>query len=217
MKTLLPPPITSHVTNKDAPQTPMQVSALLGTSHVTETVNNSATVTKEVNNSVAIAREIAEEGEFCVDDVFHDGEDSIYHRVETIRNAVMVKKELNICNRCDIKNVTVNDYIEFMSILDITSYENATDMQYTFARLSLKCHDIFKFHVDSIPQDPGKTSPMNDIALAYIAAVTYHKTLLKKSTDNPTKATPHTSKTPNSTNSNAPPAKANAMPGSDKA
>eukprot|EP00957_Ditylum_brightwellii_P153321 11668544-Ditylum_brightwellii.AAC.1 len=52
---LLPPSITSLVTNKDAPQTPMQVSALLGTSPVSETVNNSATVTKEVNNGVAIA------------------------------------------------------------------------------------------------------------------------------------------------------------------
>eukprot|EP00957_Ditylum_brightwellii_P048298 3665582-Ditylum_brightwellii.AAC.1 len=79
MKTLppfevLPPPITSPVTNKDAPQTPMHASALLGTSPVTETVNDSITVTKEVNNGVAIARDIAEEDGFCVDDVFHDGE-----------------------------------------------------------------------------------------------------------------------------------------------
>eukprot|EP00957_Ditylum_brightwellii_P020092 1515951-Ditylum_brightwellii.AAC.1 len=86
---LLPPLITSPVANKDAPQTPMQASSSLGTSLVTETVNNSATLTKEVNNGVAIAREIAEEGGFCEDDVFHDGEDSMHHRVETICNAVM--------------------------------------------------------------------------------------------------------------------------------
>eukprot|EP00957_Ditylum_brightwellii_P129530 9880050-Ditylum_brightwellii.AAC.1 len=66
MKTLPPfvlpaPPITSPVTNKDAPQTPMQALVSLGASPVTEAVNNSATVTKEVNNGVAITREIAEE------------------------------------------------------------------------------------------------------------------------------------------------------------
>eukprot|EP00957_Ditylum_brightwellii_P078886 5998172-Ditylum_brightwellii.AAC.2 len=67
----------------------MQASASLGTSPVTETVNNSATVTKEVNDGVAIARKIAEEGGFCEDDVLHDGEDSIHCRVETNCNAVM--------------------------------------------------------------------------------------------------------------------------------
>eukprot|EP00957_Ditylum_brightwellii_P095472 7271859-Ditylum_brightwellii.AAC.1 len=86
---LLPPPIASPVTNKNSPQTHMQASSLFGTSHVTETVNSSTTVTKESNNGVAIARGIVEEGGFCVDDVFHDGEDSIHHRVETICNAVM--------------------------------------------------------------------------------------------------------------------------------
>eukprot|EP00957_Ditylum_brightwellii_P148252 11287749-Ditylum_brightwellii.AAC.1 len=40
---LPPPPITSPVAYKDAPQTPMQASASLGTSPVTVTVNNSAT------------------------------------------------------------------------------------------------------------------------------------------------------------------------------
>eukprot|EP00957_Ditylum_brightwellii_P178413 13590118-Ditylum_brightwellii.AAC.1 len=53
--------IASPVTNNDAPQDPIQASALLGTSSVTETVNNSATVTNEVNNVAAIACEIAEE------------------------------------------------------------------------------------------------------------------------------------------------------------
>eukprot|EP00957_Ditylum_brightwellii_P048066 3649650-Ditylum_brightwellii.AAC.1 len=86
---LPPPPIISPVTDEDAPQTPEQASASLGTSPVTETANNSATVTKEVNNGVAIARNIAEEGGFSVDDVFHEGEDIIHHRVETIRNALM--------------------------------------------------------------------------------------------------------------------------------
>eukprot|EP00957_Ditylum_brightwellii_P190033 14467403-Ditylum_brightwellii.AAC.1 len=52
---LPPPPIASPVTNKDAPQTPKQSSALLGTSPVTETVNDSATVTKEDNNGEKIA------------------------------------------------------------------------------------------------------------------------------------------------------------------
>eukprot|EP00957_Ditylum_brightwellii_P184816 14076969-Ditylum_brightwellii.AAC.1 len=80
---LLPPPITSPVTNDDAHQTPKEASALLGTSPVTETVIHSATVTKAVNNGLAIAHDIAEE--------------------------------------------------EFMSALDITDDENATDMQYTFA------------------------------------------------------------------------------------
>eukprot|EP00957_Ditylum_brightwellii_P187653 14289596-Ditylum_brightwellii.AAC.1 len=130
---LTPPPITSPVTNENAPQTPKQASALLDTSSVTETVINSATVTKEVNNCVAIPHDIAEEGGFCVDDVFHEEESSIHYRVETIHNALMKKKELNIYNRGDIKTVTINDYIEFMSILDTMNYENATDMQYTFA------------------------------------------------------------------------------------
>eukprot|EP00957_Ditylum_brightwellii_P030623 2320715-Ditylum_brightwellii.AAC.1 len=94
MKTLPPfklplPPTISSVTNKDAPQTPIQASALLGTLPVTETVNDNTTVTKEVNNGVAIAHDIAEEGGFYVDDVFHDGDDSIHHKVETIFNAVM--------------------------------------------------------------------------------------------------------------------------------
>eukprot|EP00957_Ditylum_brightwellii_P139236 10612113-Ditylum_brightwellii.AAC.1 len=66
---LPPPPTISPVTNQDAPQTPDQASALLGTSPVTEIVNDSATVTKEVNNGMAIALDIAEEGGFCVDDV----------------------------------------------------------------------------------------------------------------------------------------------------
>eukprot|EP00957_Ditylum_brightwellii_P078589 5974963-Ditylum_brightwellii.AAC.1 len=52
---LLLPLTTSPVTNKDVPQTPKQASALLGTSPVTETVNDSTTVTKEVNNGAAIA------------------------------------------------------------------------------------------------------------------------------------------------------------------
>eukprot|EP00957_Ditylum_brightwellii_P122125 9313772-Ditylum_brightwellii.AAC.1 len=52
---LPPPPMTSPVTNKDAPQTPKHASASLGTSSVTETVINSATATKAVNNGVAIA------------------------------------------------------------------------------------------------------------------------------------------------------------------
>eukprot|EP00957_Ditylum_brightwellii_P146055 11121971-Ditylum_brightwellii.AAC.1 len=164
---LLPQPIASPLTNKDAPQTPKQASALLGTSPVIETVNNIATVTKEVNNGVAIARDIAEEGGICVDDVFHEGDNSIHHRVEIIHNAVVVKKELNTHNRGDIKTVTVNDYIEFMSTLDITSYENITEMQYTFATLSLTRHNIFKLHVDSIPWDPAKTPPMNDVALLF--------------------------------------------------
>eukprot|EP00957_Ditylum_brightwellii_P050081 3795998-Ditylum_brightwellii.AAC.1 len=85
MKTLAPfvlppPPITSPLANKDAPQTPKQASTLLGTSSVTETVINTATVTKAVNNGVAIARDIAEEGGFCLDDVFHEGESSIHCR-----------------------------------------------------------------------------------------------------------------------------------------
>eukprot|EP00957_Ditylum_brightwellii_P031421 2382356-Ditylum_brightwellii.AAC.1 len=118
---LLLPPSTSPVTNQDTPQTPKQASASLATSPVTETVSDSATVTKEVNNGVAIAHDIAEEGGFCLDDVFCEGEDSIHHRVETICNALMVKKEFNIHNRGDIKTVTVKDYIKFMSTLDITN------------------------------------------------------------------------------------------------
>eukprot|EP00957_Ditylum_brightwellii_P040955 3101030-Ditylum_brightwellii.AAC.1 len=90
---LPPPPATSPITNDDAPQTPKQASALMGTSSVTETVIDSATVTKAFNNGVAIARGIAEEGGFCVDDVFHEGESSIHCRVETIHNALMEKKD----------------------------------------------------------------------------------------------------------------------------
>eukprot|EP00957_Ditylum_brightwellii_P163589 12455733-Ditylum_brightwellii.AAC.1 len=58
---LPPPPITSPILNKDAPQTPKLTSSLLGTLSVTETVINSATGTKEVHNGVAIACDIAEE------------------------------------------------------------------------------------------------------------------------------------------------------------
>eukprot|EP00957_Ditylum_brightwellii_P113013 8618113-Ditylum_brightwellii.AAC.1 len=77
---LLPPPTTAPLTNEDAPQTPKQASASLGTSSVTETVNNGAPVTEAVNNNVAIAYVIAEEGGFGVDDVFHEGETSIHCR-----------------------------------------------------------------------------------------------------------------------------------------
>eukprot|EP00957_Ditylum_brightwellii_P201171 15324377-Ditylum_brightwellii.AAC.1 len=48
---LPPPPTTALSTNEDAPQTPKQALALLGTSPVTEAVNN----------GVAIACDIAEE------------------------------------------------------------------------------------------------------------------------------------------------------------
>eukprot|EP00957_Ditylum_brightwellii_P104224 7938912-Ditylum_brightwellii.AAC.1 len=71
---LLQPSITSPETNEDAPQTPKQASASLGTSPVTETVINSATMTKDVSNGVAIACAIAEEGGLFVDNVFHEGE-----------------------------------------------------------------------------------------------------------------------------------------------
>eukprot|EP00957_Ditylum_brightwellii_P204327 15338703-Ditylum_brightwellii.AAC.1 len=71
-------------------------------------------------------------------------------------------------------------------------------MQYTFARLSLTCHDIFNFHVDIIPWDPQTTPPMNNIAMAYVATVSFHNTQYQKSTDNPTNNTPATSTDPES-------------------
>eukprot|EP00957_Ditylum_brightwellii_P156747 11930602-Ditylum_brightwellii.AAC.1 len=58
---VLPPPTTAPSTNEDVPQTSKQASASLGTSPVTETVNNGAPVTEAVNNGVAIACDIAEE------------------------------------------------------------------------------------------------------------------------------------------------------------
>eukprot|EP00957_Ditylum_brightwellii_P147775 11253813-Ditylum_brightwellii.AAC.1 len=105
----------------------------------------------------------------------------------------MVKKGLNIHNRGDIKSVTVDDYKECIALLEHEKDDTSEYMNKKIATLSLTCHDGFNFHVDSIPWNPQTTPPMNDIAMAYVTAVSLYKTEYKKTTDSATHNTEATS------------------------